>query len=98
MTQAILAKYHGPTNVKGSRISATCQGGRVVVSFDSALNFAQNYAAAAEALVRKMGWTPNHGTAFAGRWIAGGLPDGSTCFVFSSNDYAGHPDDSFVIA
>ena len=48
--------YHGPTNYKGSRISATCKRDsdntyRKFVSYDHALNAAENHHAAALALM-----------------------------------------------
>lgn len=54
--QAIVTKYLGPTNVKGSRVKATAQAGSVTLSWDDAANSAENHAAAAQALVRRFGW------------------------------------------
>ena len=72
--QAITTKYLGPTNVKGSRIKATCTAKSVTVSCDHALNIENNHAAAAGALAEKMGWS--------GKWYQGGMPDDSGyCFV-----------------
>lgn len=71
--QAILTKYHGPTNVKGSRISATCDAGRIVVSYDHALNGDGNHAAAAKALAIKLGWN--------GDYIGGTLPNGDHAWI-----------------
>jgi hypothetical protein len=57
MCQAIVTKYHGATNTKGSRISATTGAGiRVYVAYDHALNIDQMHAAACEALLAHMGW------------------------------------------
>lgn len=56
MLQAITTKYHGPTNTKGSRFSATCRAGRVVVSYDYSLDANDNHIAAANALREKLGW------------------------------------------
>ena len=36
--QAIVTKYHGATNFKGSRISATAEAGRIYLSWDDSLN------------------------------------------------------------
>lgn len=69
MTQAIVTKFHGPTNTRGSRISAKAFCGKVFVSYDYALSVQENHAAAARALVAKVGWH--------GRWIAGAHPDTS---------------------
>jgi hypothetical protein len=56
--KAIRTKYHGPGNVRGSRISATDEdGNRVIIGYDSALNSDQNHRRAALTLCAKMGWT-----------------------------------------
>lgn len=53
--KAILTKYHGPTNTRGARISATDgDGNRVTVPYDHAAR--DPHDAAALALCRKMGW------------------------------------------
>jgi hypothetical protein len=81
MLQAIVTKYHGPTNVRGSRISARADAGRVIVSWDYGLNVGENHAAAARALIERLGWTtdkgypPLHGGALPG--------DAGYCFVMS---------------
>ena len=72
--KAIVTKYHGPTNTRGSRISASDgDGNRVSVSYDHALSGEAVHRVAAEALCAKMKWT--------GRPVAGGLRDGYA-FVF----------------
>jgi len=73
--QAITTRYFGPTNVRGSRVKATCQAGSVTLHWDDALNADDNHLAAARALAAKFKWT--------GKWHAGGLPDGSYAFVCS---------------
>jgi hypothetical protein len=74
MRQAIVTKYHGPTNSRGSRISATAEGGRVSMPYNSALSSERNHAVVAEALIRKRAWY--------GEWIGGGLPnEGGNVFV-----------------
>ena len=73
--QAIVTKYHGPTNTRGSRISASAGAGRVSVGYDHRLNQEQNHAAAARALAEKMEWS--------GELAQGGMPDSSGyAFVF----------------
>ena len=58
--KAIRTKYHGPGNVRGSRVSATDEdGNKVIIGHDSALNSDQNHRRAALALCAKMDW---HGT------------------------------------
>lgn len=68
--QAILTRYHGPTNHRGTRISATAQAGRISVSYDYALNSGDNHAAAAKHLAEQFGWND-----FDGEWIGGQLPN-----------------------
>lgn len=79
MFQAIVTKYHGPTNYKGSRISARAEAGRIIVHYDHALNPDENHKAAAQALADRLGWTTDKGyPALAG----GGLPgNAGYCFV-----------------
>ena len=56
--KAIQTKYHGPCNVRGSRISASdLDGNRVFMSLDPALNSDDNHKAAVVALCKKMKWT-----------------------------------------
>lgn len=55
--RAIRTRYHGATNVKGSRISACdSEGFRVILSYDHALNGDENHKRAAYALRDKMKW------------------------------------------
>lgn len=55
--KAITTKFHGPSNTKGSRYSATDHDGhRVTLSTDYALNSEQNHDRAAIALCMKMKW------------------------------------------
>ena len=74
MRQAIVTKYLGPTNTKGSRIVASCQAKRLVFNH---WNFAEghevNHELAARALAVDMDW--------AGHWFGGWLPDGSAVWV-----------------
>lgn len=69
--QAIVTKYHGPTNTRGAKVSATASAGRVVISYDHALPTGGNHRAAADALMAKMGWGANGEVL-----ISGGMPDG----------------------
>lgn len=77
MFQAILVKYHGPTNTRGSRMFATCDAGSLSTSWDYALNADENALEAARALCHKFGWNPSS-------LVGGGLPNGDRCFVFTS--------------
>ena len=54
--QTIKTKYHGPTSSKGSRFSAECEGGRIYIPKNYALDAEENHKAAAQALLAKMGW------------------------------------------
>lgn len=57
--QAIETKFISPTNLKGSRISARCESGRVIVDWDHALDAKQNHINAAKHLLKKLGWDYN---------------------------------------
>lgn len=71
--QAIVTKYLGPTDSRGSRVKAMADAGAVILSWDDALDPDGNHDAACAALVGKLGW----GT--YGRWVGGTLPvKGST--------------------
>ena len=54
--QAIVTRYHGPGNVRGSRITAQCAGGKITVPYDHALDSAENHLHAAAALAARLGW------------------------------------------
>lgn len=73
-SQSIVTQYHGPTNSRGSRISATSSSGdRVYISYPHELNSEDAHASAAVALADKMGWN--------GTLCSGGLKNGYV-FVF----------------
>lgn len=71
--QAIQTKYFGPTNHRGARIKAICAAASVTVPYDHALSVVENHIAAADVLLRRLDWS--------GRWVAGGLSDGSYAHV-----------------
>jgi hypothetical protein len=74
--QAIVTKYIGPSNVKGSRIKAKANAGSVILSWDGALDTDDNHHAAAKKLANKFDWV--------GEWHCGALPDNSgNCYVCS---------------
>ncbi|MEZ2409844.1 hypothetical protein AB6806_23920 [Bosea sp. RCC_152_1] len=73
MRQAIVTKYLGPTNSRGSRIKATASAGSVTIPYSYDLRTEDAHAKAAKVLARKMGW--------AGHWHGGGTPEG-TGYVF----------------
>lgn len=64
--QAIVTKWHGPTNHKGSRVTARCDAGSVTIPWDDALDVMKNHRAAITALVKKLGWP--------GVWQMGSAP------------------------
>ena len=74
--QAILTKYIGPGNVRGSRIKVTAQAGTIYVAWDDAKGHHDNHDAAAKVFIRKMGWF--------GSWYVGSLPDGSGVYVWAN--------------
>jgi hypothetical protein len=82
MLQAIVTKYHGPTNYKGSRISARADAGRIVRLYDHALTLEENHAQAALDLMEEKGWMrPGR------RLHGGGLPSNAGyCFVISERE------------
>lgn len=68
--QAIITKFYGPTNHKGSRMKATCDAGTVWMSYEYGLNIDGNHAKAAKMLIDKLGWN----TDYYGELVMGGLP------------------------
>lgn len=77
--KAIRTKYIGPSNVKGSRLSATTgeTGQRIIMTWDDALNSSDMHAKGARALADKFGWQ--------GELIGGGFPDGTMVWVFANS-------------
>lgn len=56
--KAITTKYHGPTNTRGARISASdLDGNRVSIPYPHELSGEDVHRKAAEALMAKMDWT-----------------------------------------
>jgi len=73
--KAIVTKYHGPTDRRGSRISASdSDGNRVTIPYPYDLSGEDCHREAAEALCKKMNWPA--------QLIGGGLRNGYV-FVFS---------------
>jgi hypothetical protein len=67
--KAITTTYRGPTNTKGSRITATdLDGNHVTVSYRHEHDSDQNHLRAAKALSEKMGW---HGVLQGGHLTGG---------------------------
>jgi hypothetical protein len=61
--QAILTKYFGPGNVRGSRVHASAEAGSVTMEWEPALSAEDNHVAAAKALCAKFNWS--------GAWVMG---------------------------
>ena len=70
MRQAIVTRYHGPTNYRGARVSAKADAGNVSLSWDDTLDVDGNHEKVAKALANRFGWL-DHGW----QLVAGGLPD-----------------------
>lgn len=68
MPQAIVTKYIGPTNNRGSRVKASCDAGSVTISWDHELDTAGNHRQAALALAAKLDWV--------GDWRGGSVDAG----------------------
>lgn len=78
MAQAIVVRYSGPTNSRGSRYVANAWAGRVSRSCDNAVSAEENAALAARKLAEKYEWT--------GLFIMGGMPDGQArVYVWASD-------------
>lgn len=77
--QAIITRYLPPSDHKGTRISASCKGGRVVLPYNYELDDTLNHFYAAMQLSRKMGWADEYTLA------SGTLPNGDTCHVLCAN-------------
>ena len=77
--KAIETKYHGPTNTRGARISATdMDGNRISVPYPHEAQMGEAaHRVAAEALCRKMRWS--------GRLIGGAVKSGYA-FVFADGE------------
>lgn len=56
MAQAIITKYFGPRNVRGSRVKATAKAGSVYIGYDDELSTEQNHLLAARVLANSYGW------------------------------------------
>lgn len=77
--QAIVTKYLGPTNFRGSRVKASAQAGSIIINWDDALNSEENHDLAANKLAIKFGWLQHS------RFIGyGELPDGTgTAYILA---------------
>lgn len=74
--KAIETRYLGPTNTRGSRITATePDGKRLTISYPHELSGEAVHRKAAEALRDKLGWKGE---------LVGGATKHGYCFVFTS--------------
>jgi len=74
MHEAIVTKYHGATNTRGSRIVAkACGGVKVSIPYPHDLNGEAVHEAAALALMAKAG--------LKGKLVAGYMPHGGYVFI-----------------
>lgn len=89
MRQAIFTKFHGPTDTRGSRVSAKAEAGRIILDWDHALNSDRNHIAAAQYLAERKGWS--------GNWYGGGMP-GTSGYVFVQGDGVDGSEPTFVVS
>jgi hypothetical protein len=75
MYHAIITKFAGPTNHRGSRIIANCAHKRAIVSCNHALNGIDNHRQAAVSVALLMGYDPL--PTLGGPWYMGEMPDGT---------------------
>jgi hypothetical protein len=81
MRQAIMTKYLGPTNYRGSRVKASAQDGSIIVNWDYASSTEANHKKALQALLNRLGWNQRKG----GKWIMGSLPNGQTVHIYCAD-------------
>lgn len=74
MKQAIIIKFLGATNTKGTRIKASAESSSVTVPLDYSAGQEQRIRQAVDALLNKLEWS--------GEYIIGGLPSGDYVAVF----------------
>lgn len=75
--QAIVTKYLGPTNHRGSRIKVKAYAGSRTYTWDHSLDTNENHTKAAESFAKELGWLDR------GETLQGGsLPDNTgNCYV-----------------
>ena len=83
---AIQTRYHGPTNHRGSRVSARTEAHRIMVEWDDALDSEGNHDAAASALIRQLGWATQE--AASRDWYRGASVDGRGYTYVRALDWA----------
>ncbi len=73
--RAIVTKFLGPTNHRGSRVKATLSGEKsvsVTMPWCSGLNSDRNHAHAAEKLAEQLGWDQKPSAHLVGGWMQHG--------------------------
>jgi hypothetical protein len=73
--QAIVVKYLGPTNSRGSRYKATCDAGSITMDADQRYNAEENAINTALRLAHKLGWDK------FSDFLGGALPGSGYVFV-----------------
>ena len=74
MKQAIVIKFLGATNTKGTRIKASAKAASVTMPLDYGAGHEQRIGQAVDALLNKLEWS--------GDYIIGHLPSGDYAAVF----------------
>ncbi len=74
MKQAIIIKFLGATNTKGTRIKASAEPSSVTVPLEYGAGHEQRIREAVDALLNKLDWN--------GEYIIGQLPSGDYVAVF----------------
>lgn len=89
--QAIMTKFLPATNVRGSRIKASCERGSITVSYPHELSGDACHRFAVQSLVEKFVaedakkyGTNGRGNPWALPFVTGGLPDGTYAHVYLS--------------
>lgn len=74
--QAVVTRYVGPTNTRGSRVSVRCDAARMLVPWQCDLGSEENHATAILRMLLRLDW--------CGNWVLGGLPDNCGCVAVCS--------------
>ena len=77
--QAIVTRYYGPGNVRGSRIRATCDRGSITISYPDDVSGADCHAVAVRELLARFQREDGAGRSWPSfeRWVCGGMPQAS---------------------
>lgn len=95
---AIVTKFLGPTNFRGSRYKASTMGAgnnakpaTLTIYANQALNFTKNHDNVAHALAKKLGWS--------GVWVKGETDSGSVYVRLAYGEGVNDPNNAaFVVA